>query len=153
MSTERYDAIYKIFNFDERQVKLAKNILRVDPYSNTGCLAILTYAFLVDSYSFNQVTAATVVNRAMPVIEAIFSEPSEEHICIVIVDKAFVVIPALEASETAVINLLDLSEMPIEEFAEKFQQPITNDAIDLNAVARRLILAPLAQTEPDQPAA
>lgn len=138
--TERYNAIYKTFNLDERQIKLAKNILRVDPYKDVGALAILTYAFLIDSYGFPELTAATVVNRSMPAIESIFSAPSEAHICIVIVDKAFVIAPDPDPEQSIIINLADMSELTVEEFASAMKRPITNDAIDLNAVAKRLIL-------------
>lgn len=146
-STERYNAIYKTFNLDERQVKLAKNILRVDPYKDVGALAILTYAFLIDSYGFPELTAATVVNRSLPAIEKIFADPSEEHVCIVIVDKAFVIAPEADAEQSIIINLADMSELTVEEFAAVMKRPITNDAIDLNSVAKRLILS----SEPSAP--
>lgn len=148
-NTERYNAIYKTFNLDERQVKLAKNILRVDPYKEVGALAILTYAFLIDSYGFPELTAATLVNRSLPAMEDIFNNPSEAHICIVIVDKAFAIAPDVDPEQSIIINLADMSELTVEEFANVMKRPITNDAIDLNSVAKRLILP---SQEPEAPA-
>lgn len=141
---DRYDAIYSQFNLDERGIKLAKNVLRVDPYTEVGCLTILTYAFLVDSYHIPELASSVIVGASAAAIRDVAGKTKDTPIALIIIDKAFAVIP----SEPVVgINLVDMSELSEEQLGTVASAPITSDVINISEILNRIITPVLSAPE------
>lgn len=142
---DRFNSIYASFNLKEQSVALAKNILRVDPYSAEGCLTILVYAFLVDSYHIPELASSVIVGRLKDVIRQMTDVVAhEDPVALVIVDKAFVVLPI---EPVVGVNLMDLSEVDSETLVPAVSNPVTSDVINLTAILNRIILPVLSAHE------
>lgn len=146
---DRYNSIYASFNLKDQSVALAKNILRVDPYSVEGCLTILVYAFLVDSYHIPELASSVIVGHLKDVITQMADVAvHEDPVALVIVDKALVVVPV---EPVVAINLMDLSEIEADKLAAIVANPVTSDVINLTAILNRII-TPVLSAREDQAA-
>jgi hypothetical protein len=145
---QRYDAIYAQFNLDTRSINLAKNVLRVDPYSQVGCITILLYAFLVDSYHIPELSSSVIVGACAKAISDIKRGLDVTPAVLILIDKAFAIIPSEPVTG---INMVDMSEITEEQLAKIAAAPITSDVINISEIYNRIIFPVLS--EPEEPAA
>lgn len=152
--SDRYNYLYEQFKLNAQSLNLVKNILKVDPYSEAGCAAILTYAFLVDSYHIPELVSSNIVLAIKDVITNKAFEDEGSPVAVVLLDKAFAVLPT---EPVTALNMIDLSTLTEEELLKVISKPITSDVIDISAIVQRVIMpvlqAPEAEAEKAAPSA
>jgi hypothetical protein len=142
--SDRYNDLYAQFKLNAQTLNLVKNILKVDPYTESGCAAILVYAFLVDSYHIPELVSSHIVTAIKDVITSRAFATEGDPVAIVMLDKAFAVLPTEPVSA---LNMIDLSLLTEEELVQVVSKPITSDVIDISAVVQRVILPVLQARE------
>jgi hypothetical protein len=141
---DKFDAIYAQFNMTAQSLNLARNVLGVEPYSTEGCAAILLYSFLVDSYHIPELPGSIIVKHMLHAVAQAVDVVSEEPVMLIILDKAFAIIPG---ETVQAVNLLDLSIVDPTKLDDVVANPITSDVISVSAILSRIILPALVERE------